>query len=218
MASNRKPLVKICGTTSESDGRMALSAGADMLGFILARSPRRVTVSRAAELIRALRGARRGKSVLMVGVFMDAPLGWLLSACRRAEFDAVQLHGSESPEYVGKVVSGGFRVIKTIKKLGMPAARAMKRQREAWAFLLEPARYGPGRRKPAKPDFRAARPPLAAHPRVGLAGGISPDNVREVVRATGPKLWLVDAVSSLESFPGVKDREKVKQFFAELRG
>ncbi len=212
------PLVKICGITSESDGRLALDCGADLLGFILAGSPRRVTARLAAELVAVLRRAPGGRGALMTGVFKNAPLGWLLKTCREADFDLVQLHGSESPEYVGKVVAAGFKVMKVVKKLGKPAAAIMKRYDQAWAFLLEPGVPGSWRGTVRSAPFRSARSALAEHPRVGVAGNLSPQNVKRVARAAGSRLWLVDAASSLESLPGVKDPEKLREFFAELRG
>ncbi len=212
-----RPLVKVCGVTSEEDGRFALSSGADLLGFILAKSPRRVTAHLAAELVAALREGYRGKRALMTGVFKDAPLGWLLKTCRQAEFDLVQLHGKESPEYVGQVAAGGFKVMKVVKKLGKPAAAAMKRYPEAWAFLLEPKVRGSWRGTARSASFRGARAAFGEHPRVGVAGNLSPRNVKKIVRAAGPHLWLVDAASSLESFPGVKDPAKVKAFIDGAR-
>ena len=51
--------------------------------------------------------------------------------------------------------------------------------------------------------------------RVVLAGGLGPENVREAVEAVRP--WAVDASSSLESTPGVKDHERVRAFVAAAR-
>jgi len=218
MANRRKPLVKICGITSESDGRLALDCGAGLLGFIMAKSPRRVTARRAAELVRRLRRHPRGRKALMTGVFVNAKLGWLLGSARAAKLDLVQLHGEESPEYVAEVAAAGFGVMKVVKQLGRGALVEMNRFPEAWAFLLEPRRAGPGRRKPRRPDYSAARAAARAHPRVGIAGGISPENVRKVVRDLGGSLWLVDAASRIERRPGRKDPEKLRRFFREVRG
>ncbi len=218
MANRHRPLVKICGITNVPDGRLALECGADLLGFIMARSPRRVTAKRAASLIRKLRRLPRGRRAIMTGVFMNAPLAWALRAARAAELDLVQLHGEESPEYVAAVAAGGFRVMKVVKRLGRGALAEMKRFPESWAFLLEPRRAGPGKKKPKNADYSPARAATRAHPRVGIAGGVSPENARRAAGAAGPALWLVDAVSSLESSPGVKNPEKVRKFFAALRG
>jgi phosphoribosylanthranilate isomerase len=212
------PLVKICGITNGPDGRLALECGADLLGFIMAKSPRRVSARRAAELIRKLRRHRRGRKAIMTGVFMNAKLGWLLKSARAAKLDLVQLHGEESPEYVASVVAAGFKVMKVVKTLGRGALAEMRRFPQAWAFLLEPRKAGPGRKKPKNPNYRPARAATRAHPRVGIAGGVSPENVKKVARDVGNSLWLVDAVSRVEKCPGVKDPEKLKKFFAELRG
>jgi indole-3-glycerol phosphate synthase len=51
--------------------------------------------------------------------------------------------------------------------------------------------------------------------RVVLAGGLDPGNVAEAVHAVNP--WAVDASSSLESEPGIKDPDRVEAFVAAVR-
>ena len=51
--------------------------------------------------------------------------------------------------------------------------------------------------------------------RVMLAGGLGPDNVGEAIAAVRP--WAVDASSSLEREPGVKDHDKVRAWVAAAR-
>ncbi len=55
----------------------------------------------------------------------------------------------------------------------------------------------------------------AASGRVVLAGGLGPDNVRDAIAAVRP--WAVDAASSLEREPGVKDHDKVRAFLEAAR-
>jgi indole-3-glycerol phosphate synthase/phosphoribosylanthranilate isomerase len=55
----------------------------------------------------------------------------------------------------------------------------------------------------------------AASGRVMLAGGLSPENVREAIEAVRP--WAVDASSSLETEPGIKDHERVRAFVDAAR-
>ena len=55
----------------------------------------------------------------------------------------------------------------------------------------------------------------AAAGRVVLAGGLGPGNVREAIAAVRP--WAVDASSSLESEPGVKDHERVREYVRAVR-
>ena len=51
--------------------------------------------------------------------------------------------------------------------------------------------------------------------RIMLAGGLGPENVRAAIEAVRP--WAVDASSSLESAPGVKDHERVRAYVAAAR-
>jgi indole-3-glycerol phosphate synthase/phosphoribosylanthranilate isomerase len=55
----------------------------------------------------------------------------------------------------------------------------------------------------------------AARGRVMLAGGLSPENVGAAIEAVGP--WAVDASSSLESEPGIKDHARVRLFVERAR-
>jgi indole-3-glycerol phosphate synthase len=56
---------------------------------------------------------------------------------------------------------------------------------------------------------------LATEGRVVLAGRLGPENVREAIEAVRP--WAVDASSSLETEPGVKDPDRVHAFVAAAR-
>jgi hypothetical protein len=55
----------------------------------------------------------------------------------------------------------------------------------------------------------------AADGRIVLAGGLGPENVRAAIDTVGP--WAVDASSSLESEPGVKDHERVRAYVEAAR-
>jgi len=55
----------------------------------------------------------------------------------------------------------------------------------------------------------------AAGGRVVLAGGLSPENVGEAIAAVRP--WAVDASSSLELEPGIKDHDRVRAFVEAAR-
>jgi indole-3-glycerol phosphate synthase/phosphoribosylanthranilate isomerase len=56
----------------------------------------------------------------------------------------------------------------------------------------------------------------AASGRIMLAGGLSPENVRDAIEAVRP--WAVDAASSLESEPGVKDHARVRAYVEAANG
>ena len=51
--------------------------------------------------------------------------------------------------------------------------------------------------------------------RVMLAGGLAPENVHQAIVAVRP--WAVDASSSLETAPGIKDHDRIRAFVEAAR-
>ena len=64
-------------------------------------------------------------------------------------------------------------------------------------------------------DPRHLERAAAAQGRVMLAGGLSPENVSGAIAAVRP--WAVDASSSLETEPGIKDHARVRAFVEGAR-
>ena len=197
-----RPLVKVCGLTRAPDARLAAGLGADLLGFVFAPSPRRADPA----LLRELRDLRVSK----IGVVTE-PEGTRQARelLEQGLLDALQLHGDQAPE---EGPSAGFPYFKAVRlrepadvtragRYGCPRVLA-----DAWSPA---APGGTGRRVPEELVGQLARErPL------WLAGGLGPDNIREVVRRWHPE--LVDASSRLEASTGVKGRAELERFFAEI--
>ena len=85
--------IKICGLTREADVDAAVQAGADAIGFVLYdKSPRHVTLSRAAELAQRL-----PPLVMPVGLFVNASDAEVAAACGAIPQLLLQFHGDETP-------------------------------------------------------------------------------------------------------------------------
>jgi len=54
-----------------------------------------------------------------------------------------------------------------------------------------------------------------AEGRIMLAGRLGPENVRQAIERVRP--WAVDASSSLETAPGIKDHARVRAYVEEAR-
>jgi len=164
-----RPLVKVCGLTRQEDVDVAVEAGADLAGFVLARETPR----------RAPRVLDVPETVLSVAV--------LVGEAEETEADLVQLYGRENGHRSrdGVLLRHGRRVAQV---LDLPW------QRDDPSHLE-----------------RAA----AAEGRVMLAGGLGPENVAAAIAAVRP--WAVDASSSLEVAPGIKDHARVRAFVAAAR-
>ncbi|MBP6597691.1 MAG: phosphoribosylanthranilate isomerase [Arenimonas sp.] len=199
--------IKFCGLTRPGDVRLAAELGVDALGFVFATvSPRRLDVSGLEVLRQAL-----PPLVDAVALFMDNPASDVHAAVRVLRPSLLQFHGGEDEAFCR---SFGLPYIKTLPMgAGAEAAGLVcSRYPSAGAFLLDG--HGPG-----QPGGRGERfdwtllPPLGKP--VFLAGGLTPGNVGQAIRAARP--FAVDVSSGIESAPGVKDGEKMQHFVDEVR-
>jgi phosphoribosylanthranilate isomerase len=216
--------VKICGTTSLEDAQLALSCGADALGFIFAPSPRQIKPEAARKIVSEL-----PPGVEKVGIFVNESAERTREVVDHVGLTAVQLHGDETEEFARNLVAGrGEGAPKLYRVL---TARAVVSLGSETAFLWGSPQAVPyhavlvdsgssSRRggtgvsfdwDDAKPVFEQLRRKC----RLILAGGLSPDNVAQAMSVLRP--WGVDVVSGVEREPGKKDPEKLKAFLQKVR-
>ncbi|HEX8161274.1 MAG TPA: phosphoribosylanthranilate isomerase [Pyrinomonadaceae bacterium] len=199
--------VKVCGITNLGDALASVEAGADALGFnFYRRSPRYVEPARAREIV-----GRVPPGVLCVGVFVNEEREAVARAVAESGVGAAQLHGDESPAYCETL--RGMRLIKALR-VGEGFAPERATDYAAESILLDSfsasARGGTGRTF----DWALARRTRSLVAQLYLAGGLTPENVAEAISAVGP--YAVDVCSGVEARPGVKDPERVRQFFAAV--
>jgi phosphoribosylanthranilate isomerase len=207
--------VKICGVTRVEDARAAVRAGADALGLNFVReSPRFIGgLDQARALVRAAALAER---TAWAGVFVNPPLPDVLAAVEAAGLRIVQLHGEESPAFLRSVKDAVGPAVAVWKAFRIAAKSDLDalRQYECDACLLD-AR-APGVRGGSGKTFDWGL--LAGVPRVRplvLAGGLTPANVGDAVRAVRPE-W-VDTAGGVESAPGIKDAAALEAFIRAAR-
>ena len=197
--------VKICGITRPEDAVMAEEAGADAIGVIFAPgSKRRVGPVAAAAIVGAV-----GPLVATVGVFVDAPLDEVLAIARRLRLSAVQLHGDEPAAYAA-ALRGEVKVVRVLAFEPALTPESLAGY-PADAFLLDARAPGSGERF----DWSQARA-WREHPRLILAGGLTPETVADGVRALRP--YAADVASGVEASVGTKDPERVRAFVEAARG
>jgi len=194
--------VKICGLTRLEDALLAEVLGAYALGFVLAPGSKRRISPEAARTI----SAALGPLVVRVGVFRDQEPEEVLALMEKARLQVAQLHGSEPPEWAERV--GRFYPVVKAFALEGPA-RPEWADYPASALLLDGKAPGSGEGYP-----RAwALPLLQTGKRVILAGGITPENLGEVLSL---RPYAIDLASGVEEAPGVKSQAKLKALFARL--
>lgn len=212
--------VKICGITNFDDARVALEAGADYLGFILyPKSPRYI----APEKVRELRlgvGDWTYQSPLpnpqpprFVGVFVNETVEHISEILAVTALDYAQIHGDESPDFLRQLAGKAYKAVRPAdaESARTEAARFAPLGLEEGPQLMidayDPAEYG-GTGK--KADWHVGAELAARYPRLMLAGGLTPANVAQAIRAVRP--WAVDVSSGVEASPGRKDHEAVRAF------
>ncbi len=195
-------MVKICGITRVADAVAAAEEGADYVGLIFARSPRRVETKLAHDVLWNL-----PRGVEAVGVFMDQPLEEVRRVLDATGLKIAQLHGDESPRFCKEL---GVPVIKTFDTFGDGSIEQLKKY-DSFAFLLDVPK-GAGARTQIDPEWALV---AKRHGRVILAGKLGAGNVGDLVVKVRP--YGVDACSGTEQSPGVKDRSKVRDFIQAAR-
>lgn len=208
------PAIKICGVSTADALAATIRARADYVGFnFFPPSPRYLNPRAAA----ALKEQASGR-ITRVGVFVDASDSEIGEAVAAAGLDILQLHGEETPERAAKLgAQFGLPVWKVVSVAGAADVRRAAAYREAASFILFDAKTPKG----TLPGgmglsfdwtlLAGSKGPLPW----GLAGGLTPANVAEAIRATGAP--LVDTSSGVESAPGVKDLAKIAAFCTAAR-
>ncbi len=198
--------VKICGITNMEDAMMAVKAGADALGFVFYdKSPRSIEPGKAAEIISAL-----PPFVAVVGLFVNADIGFVNATADSCMLDIVQLHGDETPDFCSMV---NRRVVKVFRIKNNQSLGPMKDYRVA-GYLLDaysPKVYG-GTGMTFNWEIAGEAKKFGP---VILAGGLTPDNVAQAVEAVKP--YAVDVSSGVEAAPGRKDPVKVREFIKRAK-
>jgi len=195
------PRVKICGLTRLEDALAAARLGADALGFnFWPGSKRFIAPAAARAIIRAL-----PPFVTTVGVLVDPSHDEAVAAAAVSGVQVLQLHGDESPELCAHLP---LPVLKGIRVSGPAALALLGRYLGVAGFLLDAATPGYGGSGQTF-DWSLVAGAAERVPLV-LAGGLTPTNVAEAVRAVRP--WAVDVASGVESAPGVKDLDLMSRF------
>ncbi|MEM6796138.1 MAG: phosphoribosylanthranilate isomerase [Acidobacteriota bacterium] len=212
----RRPRVKICGVTRPEDARSALDRGAELIGLnFYPPSPRALGESEAKALIEQ---ADPGRVALWVGVFVNEPIERARALGERVGLDLLQFHGDESPRDLAPVAARSIKALRVRERL-TPELLEPWLDLGLWGLLVD-ARHetlygGSGRGW----DFASASGRLEtrsgeAAPRLLIAGGLGPDNVRQAAAAARP--WGLDLASGVESSPGVKDPILIQRLFSQL--
>jgi phosphoribosylanthranilate isomerase len=214
--------VKICGHTSLADAQLAVEAGADAVGFVLAPSPRQITVPQVASIVSHL-----ATPVEKIGVFVDAEFEEIESAVRDCGLTGIQLHFAADRALPAKLREhfGPTLRILHVMHFESGAGDALTQKLSEYARnpsidgVLVDSRTGSAVGGTGVAfDWAEARATIfsaAGKLKLVAAGGLNPSNVAKAISTLHP--WGVDVVSGVEESPGRKDPIKVREFVQRAR-
>lgn len=215
--------IKICGLTREADVDAAIEAGADAIGFVLyPKSPRAVTVERAAEL-----ASRLPPFITPVLLFVNEDAPKVIASLAQVKGSIAQFHGEETPQQCEEATGPGrFRYMRAARiplgdaGAGFDLVKYASDYSHAQAILLDAHVDGYGGGGKAF-DWSLLPPAVDAH--LVLSGGLTPANVGDGIRILRKrcKTLSVDVSSGVEidgpGNKGLKDAGKIRQFVAAVR-
>jgi len=206
--------IKICGITNRDDARVAIDAGADMLGFVLyPPSPRYREPAAVQEVIEQVKG-QGGRLPLFVGVFVNESVENMIRIAGQCGLGAIQLHGAESNDQAQALRREGLRVFKAFQMRNAAAINDFDRFNvDGYVCDTPDPRLWGGTGQTFDHTLLAG---ASRRRRVILAGGLNAGNVAQALRIVQP--WGVDVSSGVEAAPGKKDAEKIRAFVAAVKG
>lgn len=198
---------KICGITRVEDALIAAEAGADAIGLVFyAKSPRAVSIQQARAIISAL-----PPFVTTVGLFVNASRCELNEILDAVALDTLQFHGDEQPADCEGFHRPWYKALRV--KAGDDIRAQAARYVGASAILLDTFVAGvPGGTGEV---FDWSLIPADLPKPLILAGGLTPDNVRQAVTEVQP--FAVDVSGGVEVSKGIKDAAKVHEFVRHVR-
>lgn len=197
--------IKICGLTSMDDVMAVNAWKPDYAGFVFAPSKRRISPETAAAFKKAL-----VPGIQAVGVFVNAGAGIMAELANHGVINLIQLHGDETPADV--------RVLKAMTDVPIIKAIRVRTMEDIRSALEFPTDYllfdtftkdaygGSGL------TFDWSIIPSMNRPYF-LAGGLTPDNIKDAARTTA---YCLDISSGVET-DGRKDRMKIKNVIETIR-
>lgn len=206
------PAIKICGITVEQQAHDILALGADALGInFWPQSKRYIPVEKAAFWLPSFRA-----ETTLVAVMVNPEAILLDQLIQDSLVHILQLHGDEPPSEVGRLLEKGAHVIKALQIRDRDSLTQIG-QFPCETILLDA--YNPGLYGGAGETFPWELAVIAQEQfpekKIILSGGLTPANIRQAIEQTRPA--AVDVASGVESSPGIKDLDLVREFIEQAR-
>lgn len=212
------PLLKVCGMLHPENIMELAALQPDYLGFIFYKGSKRYAGEVLPEVLERL-----PEQIKKTGVFVNETIDTVLQLVQKYPLNALQLHGSESPEYCStlklRLQEHSGAGVKLIKAFGVNDTFDFY-QLNAYVGLVDyflfdtqtPDHGGSGRQF----DWQLLAKYTLDVPYF-LSGGIGVESAEMLNEIVDERLFAIDVNSKFEIEPGLKDLSKLKEFISKLR-
>ena len=211
-----RPFVKICGLTNEKDALKAAELGADFLGFIFwEKSPRKVSPTVLAKIANSLKAVGLREKVRLVGVIVETDsrdAEEAFAAVKAGHLDFIQLHGSNCYSSFSQKEIPHYAVVNISTEEDL--AKIDEIRKEGEPRILIDAKVGNQVGGTGERIKELLVEKVSQKTKLWLAGGITPENITQIVGKFQPE--LIDVASGVEAKPGIKNLKKLENLFDNL--
>lgn len=210
--------VKICGIKTPEDFTAAANSKADWVGLVFfPKSPRHLSFDEAMAIRNAADGHRQStaglRTPLLTALVVDADDALLDDIFAAAKPDLIQCHGNEPPERIKAIKTryqcAVMKAIRVKSHESLTEAKAYEGYADIMLFDSAPVDAElPGGTGHAF-DWGLMKAYDGTTPWM-LAGGLTPHNVAEAIKASGAE--AVDVSSGVEDKPGIKNHKFIQDF------
>mgnify|MGYP000846024962 CR=1 FL=1 len=190
--------IKICGLSREEDIVMANSFQPDFIGFVFYPPSKRYVTPERAVWLKAL----LDEKIKVVGVFVNAEVGFIQKLCEEGVIDMIQLHGDEDLDYINRLKEVTEKPI--IKGVRVKSAEEILNAAKLPCAYLLLDTYRPGVYGGSGRVFDHRIIPPITKPYF-LAGGLNGENMGKAAKNCQP--FALDVSSGCER-NGFKDEMK----------
>ena len=198
--------IKICGLSRQEDIAAVNRWRPDYIGFVFAKSRRRVTPEQAHLLKENL-----DSRIKAVGVFTNESLHAITELREAGIIDIVQLHGDETQEYIRALKQK--TACPVIKAIQVQSSEQILQAQSLSCDMLLLDTFEKGKFGGSGKTFDYSLIPILQKP-FFLAGGLQNSNIVQAVAEYHP--FAVDVSSGVET-DGLKDESKIRQIIETIR-
>lgn len=209
-----KPKIKICGITNIIDAKNALNLGADYIGFVsIDSSKRHLSLDEISQIVSQLTDEERQQTVLLTDL---TTADGIISQSGRIFVRIVQAYGRLVIQDYGTLKSLGYKIFKPLSVNSVEDIEEIDEYRSFADLVIldykDKDELGGTGRTFDWEIFNKAKELTVTN--LSLAGGLSPENIEDAIKTTKP--YMVDVSSGLESEPGIKSLDRMKDFFNKV--